>query len=662
MLGRSRDELVGMSMPADLLVRDIDWEGCRALLASQKRVVDYEMRLKRADGTPLNVAVSARAVLGPDESVLAIDGTMRDITIRKGLEQEAEERADLMAVLGEITRIAASSLEIEEVNAAFFGEIRKLVDCDALLVATTEDLSGEHTVSEVWSPDRTGQREYRIPRRGTALDEVLRSGNWIIRRDLPEGEDRIDLAAHRRAGVRSIVYVPLAYRGRRFGILGLLSKKGEPYTAETAELLQGISDRIGGAIENSRLMASLNERNRMRASLVETALQLQSAIESAQIYELIAKQLARFVPYRDLSFYVVDWSRRLIIPVYAAGEYTEEILAAPGGVDEGIVGNIAHTGRAEIIEDADADPRVAQIPGVPMTHDALLVVPLVAESRVIGVLEAYRPKGAFFSPKELELATLFAQQAAVALDNARLIRELQDSKNEIELLNDLMFHDMNNYNQGAMGYLSLLRDLPRLDEKAQTYLQKAFHLVRENSDLIENVRKLARIRITDGESFQLVEIGAVLREKAEALRLSHPQRRVDVHLALPAGPMHTRADSLLGDLFLNLLTNAVKYDPHEVVVIDIRGTEATENGQPYWRIGVIDRGPGIPDEKKQLLFRRFTRLVAEGKGPTGTGLGLSIVRALAEKYHGRVWAEDRVPGDPAQGAAFYVLLPKASGS
>lgn len=658
-LGYSREELLHKSLPSDLLIHGMEWEACRALLESQGQVVDYEVKFRRADGMPLSIAISARVVRGPGDALVAVEGTMRDITVRRGLEDEAVERAEHMAVMGEIAWIAASNLEMEQANAAIFGEIRKLVDCDAMLIATTEELSGEFTVQEVWGRERGDHREYRMPRRGTALEQVVGSGNWMVRRELPEEESLADLSALRRAEIRSVICVPIAYRGRRFGVLGLLSRKGEPYSAETAELLQEIADRMSGAIENARLMISLNERNRVRASLVETALQLQSAIESAQIYELIAKQLAKFVPYRDLSFYVVDWSRRQIIPVYAAGEYTEEILAAAGGVDEGIVGNIAHTGRAEIIEDADVDPRVAQIPGVPPTHDALLVVPLVAEGRVIGVLEAYRPKGAFFSPKELELATLFAQQAAVALDNSRLIRELQESKNEIELLNDLMFHDMNNYNQGAMGYLGLLRDLPRLDEKAQTYLTKAFQLVKENSELIENVRKLSRIRITDGESFQAVEVGAVLREKAEAVRLSQTHRRVDIRLALPAGPMHTRADSLIGDLFLNLLTNAVKYDPHEVAVVDIVGAEATENGQPYWKIGVIDRGSGIPEEKKKLLFRRFTRLVAEGAGPSGTGLGLSIVRALAEKYRGRVWAEDRVPGDSSQGTIFYVMLPKA---
>ncbi|MGB2582084.1 MAG: sensor histidine kinase, partial [Thermoplasmata archaeon] len=104
------------------------------------------------------------------------------------------------------------------------------------------------------------------------------------------------------------------------------------------------------------------------------------------------------------------------------------------------------------------------------------------------------------------------------------------------------------------------------------------------------------------------------------------------------------------------LSNAVKYDPHDDVEIDVSCTRTLEDGQTYWRVMIADRGHGIPDDKKELLFQKYVRLKPESV-VSGTGLGLSIVRALADKFNGRVWMEDRVPGKSELGASFFVEIP-----
>ena len=84
-----------------------------------------------------------------------------------------------------------------------------------------------------------------------------------------------------------------------------------------------------------------------------------------------------------------------------------------------------------------------------------------------------------------------------------------------------------------------------------------------------------------------------------------------------------------------------------------------EDGREYYRTIVEDNGPGIPDDMKDRIF---SRLLRGGTKASGAGLGLYLVRRLVEDYHGRVWAEDRVPGDHTKGAKFIVLLPVASAS
>ncbi len=79
-----------------------------------------------------------------------------------------------------------------------------------------------------------------------------------------------------------------------------------------------------------------------------------------------------------------------------------------------------------------------------------------------------------------------------------------------------------------------------------------------------------------------------------------------------------------------------------------------ENGSHYYQVSIEDNGPGIPDNFKLKVFNRMLQGNAAAKG---MGLGLYIVKTLVDSYQGRVWVEDRVPGDHAKGAKFIVLLP-----
>ncbi|MCK9342613.1 MAG: ATP-binding protein, partial [Massilibacteroides sp.] len=110
------------------------------------------------------------------------------------------------------------------------------------------------------------------------------------------------------------------------------------------------------------------------------------------------------------------------------------------------------------------------------------------------------------------------------------------------------------------------------------------------------------------------------------------------------------ADDLLGVVFNNLIGNAIKHGGPDVKVA-VRVEE--QNGEV--QISVEDTGPGVPDEDKKAIFHRYE----QQKRGVGEGLGLYLVQILVERYGGRVWVEDRVPGHPEEGAAFRFTLKKA---
>jgi signal transduction histidine kinase len=126
---------------------------------------------------------------------------------------------------------------------------------------------------------------------------------------------------------------------------------------------------------------------------------------------------------------------------------------------------------------------------------------------------------------------------------------------------------------------------------------------------------------------------------------------------MPVETCLVMADELIRDVFSNLIDNAIKHartDRPLEIGIGLSGMK--EMGKDYFVIVVEDNGPGIPDNVKYRLFKRYQR--GETKAD-GKGLGLYIVRTLVQNYGGRAWAEDRVPGDYTKGSRFVVVLPAA---
>ncbi|BAI61460.1 putative histidine kinase [Methanocella paludicola SANAE] len=231
---------------------------------------------------------------------------------------------------------------------------------------------------------------------------------------------------------------------------------------------------------------------------------------------------------------------------------------------------------------------------------------------------------------------------------------MKEAKQRAELYLDLMGHDINNINQVAMGYLELANDRLPLSEEEKELISTPLDALKSSARLIENVRKLQRSKEGDLKT-EVIDMGDVLSDvRDDYLRTSSDSIVIRYE---KKESCHVLANSLIRDVFGNLIGNAIKHsEGRKPVEIDIRQDTMVENGKDYCRVAIEDNGPGIPDQLKQKLFHRFQR------GDThahGKGLGLYLVRTLVEDYHGRAWVEDRVPGDHTKGSRFVVILPLA---
>ena len=218
---------------------------------------------------------------------------------------------------------------------------------------------------------------------------------------------------------------------------------------------------------------------------------------------------------------------------------------------------------------------------------------------------------------------------------------LAEANNEANLYLDIITHDINNVNTGALALTELLM-MRAKGESEKSLATRLATSVNQSIEIIGNVSTIRR-----------------LHERREALKpvllddVIHNEIRQFSNSKINYSGTEVRvfADSLLDQVFMNLIGNSIKFAGIKAV-IDVSIKDCGEMVE----IIVSDNGPGISDEVKPLIFDRFKR----GKThKSGKGLGLFIAHALVESYGGRIWATDNVQGKPELGTAIHFTMKKA---
>jgi signal transduction histidine kinase len=201
------------------------------------------------------------------------------------------------------------------------------------------------------------------------------------------------------------------------------------------------------------------------------------------------------------------------------------------------------------------------------------------------------------------------------------------------------------YKRQISGSLDLLAEKFDPDPMQKKVLDLARDSVRNATSLTQEVILLSKLREKEPE-LENMEIGVLLEDCLEHARSSFPE--VEIELIKNVTENYIRAEPIIKELFCNILHNAIRLQENRPW---IRIETITKNG--IIRIGISDKGPGIPDVMKRGIFNRFGT-----KGEkTRIGMGLSIVKTLSERFGGTVWVEDRVEGDHTRGARFVIELP-----
>jgi signal transduction histidine kinase len=294
---------------------------------------------------------------------------------------------------------------------------------------------------------------------------------------------------------------------------------------------------------------------------------------------------------------------------------------------------------------------------------AVLAVPMLRENELIGGLTVNKRTPGEFSPAVIELLTTFATQSALAIQNARLFREIEEKSHQLEIASQHkseflanMSHELRTPLNAIIGFSEVLseRMFGELNEKQEEYLKDIYASGTHLLSLINDILDLSKIEagrmeleLTDFHLPQAIDNALMLvRERAG-------RRSIALHLNVDERLGQIWADERkIRQVFLNLLSNAIKFTPEggrvEVAAVPKDGSV---------EVSVSDTGVGIAPADQEAVFEEFRQVGTAEKKAEGTGLGLTLCRKFIELHGGRIWVKSQV----GEGSTFTFTIPVRHG-
>ncbi|HYE78389.1 MAG TPA: PAS domain S-box protein [bacterium] len=286
---------------------------------------------------------------------------------------------------------------------------------------------------------------------------------------------------------------------------------------------------------------------------------------------------------------------------------------------------------------------------------SFMIVPLAARGRTLGAISfttSAKYSGRTYNQEDLQLAHELTRRAALAVDNARLYRDLQDADKRKDEFLATLAHELRNPMAAIMSAVQVMQ-IEDLDEATRQWAmdvveRQGQHQSRLIDDLLD-VSRITRGKISLRR--QPIEVAAAIRQVAETKRSLLEEKGHTLTISLPETPLHVLADpTRLEQILANLLDNAAKYTPN--------GGQITITAREHLGkvvMEVSDNGLGIPREMLGRIFDLFTQVGRTlDQQASGLGIGLTIVRRLVELHGGTISAHSQGPGT---GSRFSVSLP-----
>jgi len=405
---------------------------------------------------------------------------------------------------------------------------------------------------------------------------------------------------------------------------------------------------------------------------------------SLDLHEVLERAMDMVIDFvkAERGFIMLRDKESGALEVKAARGIEPEAITGGQEISQTIITQAADEGKPVLSLNAMQDPRFADRKSVMVSGlRSVMCVPLAVQDRIIGVVYVdNRMKTGLFNQKQLEMLSAFANQAVVAIENARLYQELRDSlEARLALQNELhekekermasekasqmksefiayVSHELRSPLTVIKGFASTMyNDNEGFLERED--LMEFYEAIESSADrlLVMINELLDTSRLEAGCDLQLavkeIDLGEELGRIARMLK--HYKYFTEAHqfeIDVPADLPRLVADpDKVAQVISNFVTNAIKYSPEGGVIrLSARGSDG------LMLISVSDQGVGMDPEQAAKLFGRYERIERDDiKNIAGTGLGLYLAKYMVDLHRGRVWAES----EKGKGSTFFLELP-----
>jgi GAF domain-containing protein len=593
------------------------------------------------------------------QAVIAIENTRLLNELRESLEQQT--------ATSEVLKVISSSPgELKPVFDTILESATRICEAKFGILCSSDGNLFKYTAAWNAPPaflEFIRQRGSFAPRAGTPLERILNTKSIVHRADASVEEVLTDSV--RLAGAKSHLTVPMFKDETIVGAIIIYRQEVRPFSEKQIALVQNFAAQAVIAIENARLLNELRQSLQQQTATADVLKVIsRSTFDLKSVLNTLVESVARLCEADMAAIRRPEGSAFLHVASHGSPtEYDEYMKSHPVEPGRGSAAARALLeGKPVHIPDVQADPEYTMGDISRRTgYHTMLSLPLLREGNPIGVAILGRTTVRPFTKKQIELATTFADQAVIAIENVRLFDEIQDKSRQLEeasqhksqfLAN--MSHELRTPLNAILGYTELMADgaYGEPSEKMLGILKRLEANGKHLLGLINDVLDLSKIEagqlVLELSDYSIQDIAQTVRSTLEPLASDKKLGfKVEVASQLPSGHGDGRR---LTQVLINLVGNAIKFtDAGEVAI-------KAEANNGSFHVSVRDTGPGISVADQAKLFQEFQQAdnaITRKKG--GTGLGLAISKRIIEMHGGRIWVESK----PGHGSTFAFTLPVA---
>lgn len=609
---------------------------------------------------------------------------LEDITVSRESAIKLNEASKRLAVLREIDQAILAAQSPQEIAEAALSRIRQLVPCQRASVVLFD---WETEIGMILAAEDAMETPVSLPQflpiSSFMLPESILQERKITTFSLTE-EAEMSLVEKTlwTIGIRSVTAVPLIASGQLIGVLYLgWNKKGPFFSFEHQEIGQQIATQLAIAIQQARLLAAEKTRRQEAETLRTVTSTIVSTLELDQVLTLILQQLRLVLAFDSATIFL--WEDDMFRAVAELGlPHPEEVVGKtfPGG--DPLSHEMRTMKKPILIADAQKDERFQEW-GKTSYVRGWMGVPLLVRGRFIGHMTVDSLEPGAYKPAHASLILPFANQAAQAIENARLYDAVQHHAQELEqIVRKLretqqrlvqqerlaavgqlaagIAHDFNNILAVIVLYTQLLQRTADLRPGEQQRLQTIVEQSRRATHLIQQILDFSRQSMIEKRPLALVPY---LKEIEKLLQRTLPET-IHVRFQHDDKDYLVYADATsLQQLMMNLAVNSRDAMPEggelHLSLAEVQVTEPEPMGPvdlppgQWVLLRVSDTGHGMPHGVQKHIFEPFFTTKPTGEG---TGLGLAQAYGIVKQHAGFIFCDSEVD----QGATFRIYLPAIS--